>query len=392
MRKIAVEAKGFPPRTIIRVTSIEGLPTEWGTDLEFLIRATSGDNVKRLKTLRSVGLSNVSLLTNSQQFFDDWAGRAVLDQTGLLDEGDVVAVGGDVPYAHVLMRETDRHHTVFLTNRCNSNCLMCSQPPTLQDDSWLIDEARKVASHMRFSPALLGFTGGEPLLLGQRFRELLEVFIARHPTTEFDVLTNGRLLASKPYAKELLDGLVKRVTWMVPLYGHADFLHDFIVQSHGAFDETLQGILHLHHWKQPIQLRTVLVRPVLEVLPRFTEFVGKNLPFVREVALMGCEPIGFALANRDITDVDLREWHRELIDGIKALERLGVRPILLNTPLCSLPPLLWKYAQQSISDWKNTFEPECDTCVVKESCSGLFSWHTKNYASKVHRIEGVVNV
>ena len=37
-----------------------------------------------------------------------------------------------------------------------------------------------------------------------------------------------------------------RCTWMVPLYGHADFLHDYIVQSPGAFDETIDGLLTLH--------------------------------------------------------------------------------------------------------------------------------------------------
>ena len=43
---------------------------------------------------------------------------------------------------------------------------MCSQPPTRRDDSWLIDEAIKIAAHIRTPPPIVGLTGGEPLLLG----------------------------------------------------------------------------------------------------------------------------------------------------------------------------------------------------------------------------------
>ena len=180
---------------------------------------------------------------------------------------------------------------------------------------------------------------------------------------------------------------------MVPLYGHADFLHDFVVQSYGAFEETLAGLLHLHAQQQSIQLRTVLIRPVLENLPAFCEFIGKNLPFVREVALMACEPIGFALANRELSDIDLRDWQAELAAGIKVLERAKIKVILMNAPLCALSPELWTYAHKSISDWKRVFAPECAECSVKADCAGLFSWHSqREQAMTINRIEGVTNV
>nr|WP_298412400.1 His-Xaa-Ser system radical SAM maturase HxsC [uncultured Halomonas sp.] len=275
----------------------------------------------------------------------------------------------------------------------NSNCLMCSQPPTPHDDSWLIDEAYQIATHMRTSPELLGFSGGEPLLLGKRLREVFETFIRQHPATELDILTNGRLLADDTFADQLLSGLNKRISWMVPLYGHADFLHDFVVQKHGAFEETITGLLNLHERRQAIQLRTVLIRPVLESLPSFCEFIGKNLPFVREVSLMACEPVGFALANRELSDLDLRDWQNELVTSIRTLERAQINVILMNTPLCALPSELWKYAHKSISDWKRKFEPECSTCSVKDDCSGIFSWYNKRkQAMQVQRIEGVVHV
>lgn len=393
MRKVSAIAKGFGPRTIVRVTLLENMAAEWKSDLKFLVPAANSDEATTLRSLLQAGLDNVALLTSSSDFFNRWDGSAVLDERSSLQDGDVAAVGDNMSHVHVLIRETDQHHTVFLTNRCNSNCLMCSQPPTPQDDSWLIDEACQVAVHMRASPALLGFSGGEPLLLREGLRKVLDTFILRHPATELDILSNGRLLASKPFSDKILGGLDKKISWMIPLYGHSDFLHDFVVQSHGAFEETLSGLLHLHEQKQAIQLRTVLIRPVLEYLPAFCDFIGKNLPFVFEVALMACEPIGFALANREVSDIDLRDWQNELKAGIKALERANVNVILMNAPLCAIPPDLWKYAQKSISDWKRDFSPECAECSVKDSCSGLFSWHfQREQAMKVNRIEGIIHV
>lgn len=393
MRKYPVQVNGYAPRTITRVILLDELTAGWEPDLQFIVRVENLSELRKLKSVIDAGLANLAPLISNPDIFNDWDGAAILDEAYGLQKGDVVAIGGTSVDAHVLFRENDQHHTVFLTNRCNSNCLMCSQPPTPDDDSWLVNEAYQVAVHMGVSPISLGFSGGEPLLLGERLRETLDTFISRHPTTQFELLSNGRLFANKELANQLLMNLENKVTWMIPLYGHADFLHDFIVQSHGAFEETLAGLLNLHASNQAIQLRTVLIQPVLEHLPIFCEFIGKNLPFVHEVALMACEPIGFALANRKLTDIDLRDWKDQLTESIKVLERLQINVILMNTPLCAIPEELWIYARKSISDWKRKFEPECDECLVKNDCAGLFSWHKKDITMmQVNKIQGVVSV
>jgi len=262
---------------------------------------------------------------------------------------------------------------------------MCSQPPTRHDDSWLVEEASQVARHIRRGPAILGFTGGEPLLLGDALRQVLLSFSAALPETLLEVLTNGRLLGDASFAARILDGLPRRVAWMVPLYGHADFLHDEVVQSDGAFEQTLGGLLNLQAFGQPVQLRIVLIEPVLEHLPEFCSFVAKNLPFVREVALMGCEPVGLALANQTACNVDLREWSETLLRADRILRRAGLPVLLMNTPLCALPAELWPYAQKSISDWKNVYPPECSSCSVRNACCGLFVSQSRGWRPTVLR-------
>lgn len=379
MLTASADIKGFAYRTVMRVTGLSAVAGEWTPDLNLLVRVDSATDMEALAQLAKAGVSNLALLTTEPNLFEKFDAPGVLELADPLHEGDVVEVTPGRIGVHVLFRKSDVHHTIFLTNRCNSRCLMCSQPPTRQDDSWLADEAIRVAMHMPVSPRTVGFTGGEPLILGSKLREVIDIFATYHPDTQVDLLTNGRLLADPKLAHDLLHDMQYPITWLVPLYGHADFLHDFVVQAPGAFDQTIAGLLTLHSYGQRIQLRIVLIEPVLRILPELCDFICRNLPFVSEVALMGCEPIGFALANRDTCEVDIREWGKELEASIQRLVRGGLFPVLMNLPLCSIQPELWRYAHQSISDWKRTFVAECDSCMVKNNCAGLFAWHEKGW-------------
>ena len=337
------------------------LPTYWTPDLNFLV--LDGDEVE-CKGLEKVAqaLPNVLKVRSPD-----------------LLPGDVVVPRAATGHIQVLFRENDQHHGLLLTNRCNSYCIMCSQPPTKHNDNWLIQEALDVVRHIRKSPASLGLSGGEPLLVGKHLRTILEEIERTHPDTRIEVLTNGRLLGNSNIAQELLEGLKTNVAWLVPLYGHAHFIHDFVVQSHGAFEETLAGLLNLQQYQQSIQLRIVLVKPVLEVLPELCHYIGRNLPFVREVALMACEPTGFALANRDHCELDLIDWKDSIKSAGKELQRHRVPFLLMNTPLCALTPELRSKAHRSISDWKQTYADECNSCSVKAECCGLFAWHERGW-------------
>lgn len=362
MRKVkAIFSPGCEAR-VHRVVSYTGMATEWTPDLQFLVMVRSDAERFSVQGLLKSGLGNLA-----------WA------ESASLQDGDVVVPQADKGEAIVLLRESDTHHALFMTNRCNSYCLMCSQPPTAADDSWLVEEAIDAIRHLRVSPRVLGLTGGEPLLLGAGLRRVLDSVSRYHPETQVEVLTNGRLFADARLVAEILNDLSLRVRWLVPLYGHADFVHDFVVQARGAFDETLAGLLALQAHRQEIQLRVVLIEPVLKVLPELAGFLGRNLPFVREVAFMGCEPIGFALANRDFCEVDLTEWATDLEKASRILRRHAIPHLFMNAPLCALPRSLWPVAHRSISDWKNVYASECESCAVKAECSGLFAWHEKGW-------------
>jgi His-Xaa-Ser system radical SAM maturase HxsC len=363
MRRLAAQWDAdIPSRSVWRVTALDDVACEWSPDHRILVLTASPEQRLAVETLRQAGLTALR-----------WVACE-----GLL-AGDVVVALAAQSQAIVVFRESDTHHSLLLTNRCNSNCLMCSQPPTPQDDAWLVGEALEIIRHIRTSPTVLGLSGGEPLLLGGDLRRVMDAVEQHHPRTRIELLTNGRLLGNPARAAQALDGLTAQVTWLVPLYGHADFLHDFVVQAPGAFEETIAGLLALQARRQPVQLRIVLIEPVLQALPELCAFIGRNLPFVSTVALMGCEPIGFALANRAHCEVDLAAWSDALAQAARILRRHAVPFVWMNIPLCALPRPLWPEARRSISDWKNVYTQECLRCSVKDACSGLFAWHEQGW-------------
>jgi hypothetical protein len=94
---------------------------------------------------------------------------------------------------------------------------------------------------------------------------------------------------------------------------------------------------------------------------------------------MGCEPIGFARANVEICQVDYGEYSEELAAAVGLIEVDGIRPVIMNIPKCLLVKDLWPRAHRSISDWKNTYAPECDICHIKSECCGLFASYEKGW-------------
>jgi His-Xaa-Ser system radical SAM maturase HxsC len=363
MRRVKLKAYTARGATPHRVILFDELAQEWQQDLNFLVIVASEDEITRVKELNHLGMENIGWIIHS----DD------------LEVNDVILPVESAAGHIVLYRETDTHHVLQVTNRCNSRCLMCSQPPTVPNDLWMYHEALLTVKHVKNLPPTLGVSGGEPLVLEEKIRDLINFIHERRSDTHVELLTNGRYLANRNISDSIFKDALRNVSWLVPLYGHCDFMHDYVVQSKGAFEETISGLLVLQKNQQAIQLRIVLIRPVLENLQELCDFIGRNLPFIREVSLMACEPIGYALANQEQCFLDLKDWSEVLVASVKILERFRIPIIFMNTPLCSLPNVLHKYAHKSISDWKNVYADECVECEVKEQCCGLFAWHEKGW-------------
>lgn len=153
-----------------------------------------------------------------------------------LDIGDIVLINPNGT-VYTLFRVNSSHNALFITDRCNSNCLMCSQPPRNTDD---LDYYFKINTQLvRQIPKTtqeLGITGGEPTLLGERFIFLLNLITENLPDTDIHVLTNGRSFAWKNIPEKLSQINNHKVVYGIPLYSDFYQLHDYVVQAKDAFN------------------------------------------------------------------------------------------------------------------------------------------------------------
>ncbi len=258
---------------------------------------------------------------------------------------------------------------------------MCSQPPRDVDDSWRTAELLDTIDLIDPDVPALGITGGEPTLLRGQLGLLIEAVARRLPAAQLNILTNGRLLA-EPGLADTLTASSERVLWAVPLYADTAQTHDFVVQAQGAFEETLNGLYNLAERKQAIEIRCVVHKATLPRLEHLAKFIWRNLPFVRHVALMGLEPMGFAKMNRASLYADPAEYRGTLETAAWHLHDRGIPTSIYNTPLCLLSPAARKLARRSISDWKNSYAPECAPCAVRKDCAGFFSSADHNWRSR----------
>ena len=300
-----------------------------------------------------------------------------------LTEGDIVSISPE-GRVRTLYRVNSYHNTLMATERCNSNCLMCSQPPKDRDDvEHLYNLNRQAISLMPKDCFELGISGGEPTLMGDLFFDMMSQIKEELPDTEIHLLTNGRTFAWNANAERLGEINNSRLMLGIPLYSDYYQQHDHIVQAQNAFSQTVLGLHNLARYNQRLEVRVVLHKLSVPRLVKLAKYIYKNLPFVEHVAFMGLEEIGYTPFNMDKLWVDPFEYANELGEAVSFLSAFGIHVSIYNIQLCLLPESLWQYARKSISDWKNDYLPTCGTCAKKGDCAGFFVWNLKNVSPNI---------
>lgn len=307
------------------------------------------------------------------QFSENSSFIVLPDEYDYLSDEDVVRITPNKEHIRVLFRKNASNNTILITEQCNHYCLMCSQPPKNQDDSHLLQEAFDLIRLIPKNTKEIGFTGGEPTLFGDRFLELLDFTKSYLPETGVHILSNGRSFKDMRFTKKYAD--INHFDMMVgiPIYSSNPSMHDFIVQSQGALDETLAGILNLKRMNQKVEIRVVLHKQSITDLLDLCEFIGRNLLFVDHVALMGLEMMGFTRANLDSLWIDPFDYKDTLSEAVNILSSYGLTTSVYNHQLCIVNEDILPFYRRSISDWKNEFAPECEGCNKTSSCGGFFS-------------------
>jgi len=346
---------------ILQITSNPNLPHILRANKALIIDAPESQDVSGYGMVFSTTRSE----STAVEFLDT--------QLSYLNDGDVIRVTPSANSVRAIYRVNASANFLFVTERCNSFCIMCSQPPRNVDDRHLIEELIEAVPLIDKGAHEIGITGGEPTLLGDRFIELLRTIKTHLPETAIHVLTNGRSYENLSSAEKIASLKHSDLMFGIPLYSDISNIHDFVVQADGAFDETVRGILNLKRCSQKVEIRVVIHKQTYKRLPQLAEFIGRNLQFVDHVALMGLEITGFTRANLDELWIDPTEYSTQLERATEILAKYKVKTSIYNLQRCLLSHKLWPIAVKSISDWKNKYYPECTDCSEKPNCGGFFA-------------------
>ena len=271
-------------------------------------------------------------------------------------------------------------NALFVTAQCNNHCLMCCQPPLKVDDIEELYERNIQLLHSAPKDLkVLGITGGEPTLLGKKLITLLQEVRSCLPDTAIQLLSNGRAFKDASYTKEVCQAAGENFFVGIPFHSDYSGDHDLIAGSKHAYEETMTGLYNLADAGIEIELRVVINKLNYTRLPRMSEYIFKNLPFVAWTAFMGMERTGLSVRNVEKIWVEPKEYAHLLREAVIAMDDWRMDVAVYNVPLCLLSRDIWPFAKQSISDWKVKFSVICNDCEIKEMCCGLFNTSKDEY-------------
>ncbi len=158
-----MRSKHTASKGIVGIVSRVPLPKEARTD-KILVADAIPDSAREL-----VGYSG--FLTTAK-LDDQIEGLPVVSSVRDVDHlrtHDIVAMEPVSGFIRTAYRPDSDHNVIFTTERCNSNCLMCSQPPQDRDDTVALTERNlEIIRLIDRAPSRLVITGGEPTLLTRR--------------------------------------------------------------------------------------------------------------------------------------------------------------------------------------------------------------------------------
>lgn len=269
----------------------------------------------------------------------------------------------------------DYHYCIFITNQCNSNCIMCPDSEGLRRRKSNIT-VEKLLEQIRVFPDNIGsidITGGEPTLLKNRLFDIIEEIYIKYNDINLMMLTNGRSFASRDYANNMYKFKNKNIKLEIPIHSNDSNIHDTISGCEGSFVQTIEGINNLHDIGIEIGIRIVVSKVNYDHLDKIIGYIAKNLSFVSKVNIIGMEVMGNAFKNKDKVWIEFEELKYPLQKAVRKCFMAGIEPQLYNFPLCLFERKYWTCYRRSITPNKIKYMEKCDLCTAKDYCGGFFN-------------------
>src|ERR1700683_305097 len=167
-----------------------------------------------------------ALISSTGRYSGESPGISAVNHEHLLT-GDIVALDPS-GFVRTLYRPASDHNIVFATGRCNSNCLMCSQPPKDVDDTdAMVSRNLELIRLIDNLPKRLAITGGEPTLLGERLFTIIAALRDKFPDTYLHMLTTRRIFAWSGFTSRIAELKHPNFVLGIPVYSDDPAVHDY---------------------------------------------------------------------------------------------------------------------------------------------------------------------
>lgn len=294
-----------------------------------------------------------------------------IDDIKSLNDKDIILVTPDGSITKLWNINTN-DNLLFLTDYCNSKCVMCPQTECSELKHYY-EQSQIILGLINKKPQDICLSGGEPTFLKNEYLKIVKQINKQFPNVFLYVLTNGKNFSNFDFVKQCVLNSPLRTTYAIPIYSPNVKKHDYIVGAQGSFKNTIYGLYNLYKFKQNIEIRIVITKINYTELLELSHFIYWNLPFVNHIAFIGMETHGNAMKNFNEVWIEPQKYMDNLSKAIEYLDERSMNVSIFNLPFCILPAKLYKFARDSISSWKKYYLPECENCKMKETCSGFFS-------------------
>jgi len=273
--------------------------------------------------------------------------------------------------------------TIAIWNKCNNNCLMCTNPPDYKNGGGYDYEDLVIRyKNLSEKETEIQLTGGEPTL-HPHFFDFLEFLRKKCPEAKITLITNGRLFDHPDFTKKCL--AIGNINFQISLHGPNEVLHDKITGVKGSFEETVRGIQNILNFRSQnseLELRIVMHKPTLPHIGKIYQFMIKNFPKAERIVFIFMEMEGMAGVNIKRTGIrfeDALPYLKELFGYFKT-SPIEIR--LYHFPLCVLPPKFWPYIWRTLPFEEVIYLPICERCEYKTYCLGIHKLYPQYMGTK----------
>jgi len=179
---------------------------------------------------------------------------------------------------------------IKLGNKCNNNCVFCFDK---EENSDITSVKVQVAKALSSGAKKITFTGGEPTIYHKQLLNLISFFSNRGYETA--IVTNGRMLALRKFADELVGNGLKE--FIISVHGYKE-VNDKMTNVSGGYDQIVQGIKNISQYeKVSITVQSTCTKDNIGSIPEMMkDMIGNG---VKKFNLQGVLPKGLAAKKSD---------------------------------------------------------------------------------------------